>query len=607
MSRVVRGRRARRVWLLRVAPENDGPDDYDYNEGADPGASRVLPSAPLHSNASMARFTALKPLSGKFMPYRTAATLLARHQPHALPALRATRSVAAFQDYFLLPPHQRPPPRPIRNTNWPPRLFDALRDRGVVVPIPPPPRGSAGSVFGCSLKAVPDRKDPSLARTITPYLDLNDSSREPLPTPTPSLHQVIDEVLSPETVSVVVADLKGWFHALAIPIAVASVYFLCKYNGKHFAIAHGHMGWRWMPFLMATIAVALVMEACRALEVKFRVWIDNIILMAPSHEVAARAAARLKAVASRSGVVLHETSPPTTSAKYVGLVFDLTSRSWKLDPSWCRRFIESYRPLDGSASLSLSSAWHIAGSCVWVVHAGRLPLVWITPVVHHVNKLIGLWTSRKIDLCTRVAWPRWVRQCVRDVIAYVYANPARRLTSSISRPVFSDAFRRPRTAGIGYVVRGRDGQWYDHSDVADPAIHINVLELYASYRSLKAAARQGSIQSGQAVPLVIDNSVAAYQVHRGSGRSSLARYYLRLLYQTASDHGIGLHPRLIASAFELADGPSRLCEKVSSASLVTDEVAAAFAKKAAPLSVRRPAVCIPLPGLGSPPARGLPP
>jgi hypothetical protein len=424
-----------------------------------------------------------------------------------------------------------------------PRLWNELRASGSVVRVQP-----AGLPFSCALRLIPDRKDPTLARVIFPVCPLNDACVPPPRTPTPHLHALIATVVGSRWLFT--ADLRGWFFSLAVPAAVAAEYFAVRYGGEWYGCVRGLLGWKWMPYLMATVAHHLLCDAVEVGGGTALTWIDNVIGVFGESSACATGLERLRRSCGEVGASLHEVTAPSQRGVVVGLEFDLVRSRWKLAERWARSWVAAAAVTDSARSLPLRQVWTLVGGGVWVAFAAMLPLSWIGGALQYVSVLAGRWQRGCIGLDALVAYPRRVRDTVRAVGTYLCANPWRSLCARVSRPVFSDACG---AGGMGCVIpRGR-GYAVVCDYLANPP-HINVLEARAARLALTLSSPP---ERASAVPVVVDNTTTAWQWRRGRGRPDAADAEFRAAYEWAAMHGVAIAPYIVPSAEQPADGASR--------------------------------------------------
>ncbi len=560
-SREYRRRRARRLFLLVSLARDPPPLWYDY-----PDLGPGLPRPP-DERVDPAMYRGLKPFPPSVLDRRRLGALLRRRGDSALlETLRALSSPSSFAAFFLKSPP--PPPNRPRITHMAPHLWKELRASGSVIPSSPP-----RLPYSCALRLVPDRKDTSLARVIYPVCPLNDACIAPHPTPTPHLHTFIATVLDSQFAFT--ADLKGWFFALAIPPSVAARYFAVRRGGQWFGCVRGLLGWRWMPYIMASIAHHLLCDAAESEGGRGLTWIDNLTGLFGSMTAASSALSRLRLRCASLGATLHDVSPPSQRISVVGLEFDLICRRWRLASAWARRWIAAAAACDTARSLPLRRVWTLVGGCVWVAFAAMLPLTWVGESLRYVSTLAGRWQRGLVQLDELVAYPRRVRDVARAVATYLCRNPWRSLCTAVTRPVFSDACG---AGGLGMLVPSRHG-YLEASDVIHPAPHINVLESIAASIAVRSsyAPPRGSV-----VPVVVDSTVTGWQWHRGRGRPDDADAAFRRAYEWAAHHRVALAVFILPSADQPADSPSRRLSR--SCRLLSFHPASALAR-AAPIGV----------------------
>lgn len=475
---------------------------------------------------------------------RRLGAILRTEHPQLLAHLQALRSPASFRASFLLP--SPPPGNPLRATRMAPRLWSQLVASGATVPVPKPRRRP----FSCALRLVADRKAEGTARVIFPVVALNSACRPPPPTPTPRLHHLLEGVLRHRLV--VTADAKGWFFALRVPAAVAAVFFALYREGKWYGAARGLLGWRWMPYLMASVALVLLTVAVRRAMVAATpfVWIDNFVVGVDSPAAGRAVLDNLHRLAEHVGATLHEVTPPATKARVVGTEVDLSAGTWRLSSAWAEGFIAYAALRDTARRLPLRELWRLMGATSWATYAAQLPQVWQAPLLDHAAAVAKDFQAGRVGLDAVVPYPRVVRDCVRAAATYAGVNPWRRFGGSFGRPVFTDA---AGDGGVGILVPSSRGRYREVAERVHDPPHINSLELLAAARGLSLS----SPRPGSTTQIIVDNAAAAYQLASWSARAALSRTTLRGVAEWAARRGVAVDPLLIPTAHQPADGPSR--------------------------------------------------
>lgn len=536
--------------MLRAA-KDDAPPAYDDGEAYNAAPLPAQPAPPPGRRAARAAgeaFDSIKPPPAATLDLRRlGATLVRLGETDLLRSLRALRSPDAFRAEFLVDP-AAVQAGPRKRTVMAPHLWGQLRDAGVVEPVPRLARGA----FTCALRLVPDRKAERRARVIFPVCALNDVCRRPPPTPTPRLHDLIADILARSWA--ITADLRGWFFSLEVPRAVAARYFGLEGPTGPAVARRGLLGWSHMPSMMARVALAMSAQAERhcARHAPFtrRVWIDNFIVGGDDPSELREFTRKLRAVAAHLRAELHEETPPARRIVAVGVELDLDRKRWRLNPAFPPKFAALAATIDARRKLPVLTVWRAAGAAVWTAFALALPLVWVEGALRYVAMLAARFQAGAVSAETVVPFPRAVRDAIRAAATQACRNPWRAFTVGLSRPVFSDA---SGGGGCGAVVPACLGYvevaWRD-----DPAIHINILEARAALGALLLSAPP---RRHAAVPIVVDNTCAAFQLLRGRGKPAAANAAVRAAHEWAAYHAVGLQPRLVPSALQPADTPSR--------------------------------------------------
>ena len=547
--------------MLRAAkdgapPAYDAGDEAAYHAAPAP-SEPAPPPGRRAARAAAAEYDSIKPPPAATLDLRRLGSVLTRLGEHELlRTLRALRRPDTFRAEFLAEPGAvQQGPR--RRTVMAPHLWGQLCSAGVVEPAPRLARGA----FTCALRLVPDRKAERRARVIFPVCALNDACRRPPPTPTPRLHDLIADVLTRDWA--VTADLRGWFFSLEVPRAVAARYFgLIGPSGPAVA-RRGLLGWSHMPSMMARIALAMSAQAERRCATPAtphspsggraltrRVWIDNYVIGGDGPDELRRFMRQLRAVTTHLRAELHEEVAPSRRVVAVGVELDLRAKRWRLNPAFPPKFTAMATGVDSKRRLPVITVWRAVGSAVWTAFALALPLVWVEAALRYVASLAARFQAGSITADTIVPYPRAVRDAVRAAATQACRNPWRAFTVGVSRPVWSDASGGGGCGAVVPTLRGyTEVAWRD-----DPAAHINILEARAALGALLLSAPP---LKRSAVPIIIDNSCAAYQLLRGRGRPDAANLAIRAAYEWAARHAVGLQPRLVPSADQPADVPSR--------------------------------------------------
>lgn len=545
-----RHRRPRALLSVLRAAKDDAPPSYD----ADAYLASPVPAPPAPppgrraARAAAEAYDAIKPPPASTMDLRRLGSMLNRlGEGDLLRSLRALRRPDTFRAEFLADP-AAVQTGPRRRTVMAPHLWRQLEEARVVEPV----ARLAPGAFTCALRLVPDRKAGRRARVIFPLCPLNDACRRPPPTPTPRLHDLIADILARDWA--VTADLRGWFFSLEVPRAVAVRYFGLQGPRGPAVARRGLLGWSHMPSMMARVALAMSAQAEKHSRphspLTRRVWIDNFVVGGSDPDDLRAFTRKLRDVAAHIKAELHEETAPARRVVAVGVEMDLRGKRWRLNPAFPQKFAALADTVDAQRRLPVVAVWRAAGAAVWTAFALALPLVWVDSALRYVAALTARFQAGSVTADTLVPYPRAVRDAVRAAATQACRNPWRAFTVGVSRPVFSDACG---SGGCGAVVPAEHG----YAEVAwtdDPRQHINVLEARAA---LGALLRSSPPPRLSAVPVVLDSTCAAHQFARGRGKPTAANAALRAAHEWAAAHAVGLLPRLIPSAQQPADVPSR--------------------------------------------------
>lgn len=414
--------------------------------------------------------------------------------------IEALHDVRLFEEHFV---KRIQPTKVATRSRLPLSIFRQAVEAGVIAPLPrryrPP--------ISAPLKAVPDRKDPTVGRLILPACRLNDSCRDPDVCPIPRLPEMIRSLLSAEWL--ITADLRSWFFSFGLSPEVAAKYFATRGpDGRFYAHVRGAMGWSHMPYIACSVADTLVKEAAGSL-VAFA-WIDDLSIGTATRDEALRASASLTRLATHIGAELRDLTPPARTATIVGVQLDLRYKRWRLDPQWADKFRLLWHALSSAHRLPARVVWRLAGYVAWATYALQLPLALSSLGSRLAMGSIDLPPDTHIDA-------RVILQQLEQVAAIVCSNPWRQFAPPPTRSIVTDA----SLSGLGVV--SRDGQWSCRVKWEE---HINALEVAAVHFGLRC----NNIVDAT-VNVVVDNRVVFYALSRWRtrGRGQLHDRITRLL------------------------------------------------------------------------------
>jgi hypothetical protein len=479
-------------------------------------------------------------------------------------------------------------------------LLEELRAHGALKPF----RKIGALPYTAAIRAVPDRKDPRLARVILPCLQLNDAMRRPPLPPTPYIRVFIQATLNRKWMGA--CDFIGWFWTLQCAESVARRFF-AVYTGRFEALSRGLLGWCWMPYIMASLAQLIAcVAACDASHSRDVEWaqpswlarpglcpfgqplgstafaplplpcgpgavqvptcIDNVTVSGDDPAEVSNTLLAIRARARALGVEIHDVQGVTQQAVSLGIEFALGANPrFRIARPWARKWITRAADADGRSHLSVRTFWQLVGGAVYVAYAEGYPFSWLRGAIERIREVAAAWTAGRTTLVSPMPYDGAARNCVRAVATQLCAGTWRRMATQVGRPVFSDAAVRNGVRSFGAVVPRAGGYVAFASGTAPSDLHINVLEA----RAAVWAARRAPAQPGLAVPRVLDSTSAAYWIYRGAARSRVADAAIRDLYELAAARGEGWGPALwVPSAAMPADAPSRLafpaCYRVQS-------------------------------------------
>ncbi|TAK26121.1 MAG: hypothetical protein EPO40_21500 [Myxococcaceae bacterium] len=404
-------------------------------------------------------------------------------RPRLADHVRALHHVHSFERHFIATVL---PTRRAARSRLPPHIFEQAVAAGVLVPLPRRCR----PIISAPLKAVPDRKDPSVGRLILPACRLNDSCVPPDPCPIPHLPHMIARIL--ENDYIVTADLRSWFFSFSIGRDVADKYFATRGpDGRFYAHVRGAMGWCAMPYIACSVAEAIVQAAARS-HFAFA-WIDDLSIATRSEAAAIVASRRLERLARFLGAELRDLSAPSRSAVIVGVQVDLAVKAWRLAPQWATKFSEFWASIADEARVPARVAWRAAGYIAWATYALQLPLALTAAGSRMAMETLSEEPTALVDF-------RAISRAFGQLASVIRANPWRRMAAPPTRTLVTDA----SPFGLGALVDGRQlGVPIRHLE------HINALEVAA----IAFAIRRSGARS-QTVDVIVDNRVVFYCVPR---------------------------------------------------------------------------------------------
>lgn len=442
----------------------------------------------------------------------------------------AMQHLDAFDEEFEVNVSGR---RAFARSRLPQHIFKEAEQAGVLELLPRRFRPA----FSSPLKAVPDRKDPTLGRMILPCCRLNDATRDPDLCPIPTLPDLIRGVLGQPFVAT--ADLRSWFYSFPVGHEVSAKYFAARDGeGRYYAHRRGPMGWKHMPSIACTTALAMLKASAGRLPAY--AWIDDLCVAGPAEEVEV-AMGCLRATAAELGAELRDVTAPTTRAIVVGVDLDLQRKAWRLDPKWIDKFGCFWETVSALEQLEARLVWRLAGYVAWGCYALQLPLL-----IASGPTRIAMGTLES-DAGSPLSVHEYVTP-FRSAVAAICANRWRTFAAAPTSCVVTDA----STEGIGAVVGRRE-----YGRLRTESTHINASEVDAVLYGLQRL----RADPGTSVSVVVDNRVAYYAMRRwrSRGRGHLHDALVRL-YEYCQRHQLALFPRWISTqgmAENGADAASR--------------------------------------------------
>ena len=546
LSRRGRLRRGRRSFVLAQLANRPVPLLYNYFDPI--GTSRTC-GRKYHTN-----YTGLKEVTSSTLNMRWVCSIV---DERCRACLRGLRSVGTFRDTFM--GGQLGHPHPPRHTAWPELLWGKLtnNDPAIIERVPDEFKVRPG--YCHTLRLVDDRKNPSLGRIISPCCELNDACVEPPPAPIPLLIPLVLSLCNADWL--ISADFKSWFFALLLNLSVASAFFRVMRGGVLYAQRRGLLGWKFMPFIMTSIAIAIASRAVGSTSA-WGVWVDNFVAGVSSFGEGNLVLSRLRAEAVKAGAVVHEDGIPVKQLVVLGVEISTTLRAWRLSPAWASTFVDAWETRRNSKYAPLRDTWHMVGCAGWAVYALSLPQMYMGRSAQYVSAQGALLQSKMISLDVRVPLPQDVRDALDGVASVVKQNPWRGTVSTITRPpmvIFTDAAVEDSLGSRGAVLPTRGGWLVVGSGVFPTSKHINVLEVETIPWAL---ARLPVLPvPGTVVRIVVDSSVAEYQMRRGRGKPWEANVAVAAAMRWAARYQVGLEIDRVPSEFEPADLPSRWQDK----------------------------------------------
>lgn len=468
-------------------------------------------------------------------PVRLDAFLRHRERDDLADAVAALRDIDMFEKMYV---ERRPERLRGVRSHLPDRIFGECVDARILEPCPRPSVG-----FCVPLKAVPDRKDPSVGRIILPVCPTNDACYPPPPTPIPHLAALVPRLL--ECGYIVTADARSWFYSFEVGLAVASKYFLTRSSrGAFFAHRRGPMGFKWMPYLACSVALEIAREVAEKYNGIAFVWIDDFTLGFHRKADATKAVEELRKWALHLRFELRDVAVHRRT-EAVGLDLDARRKRWRLAPSWAEAVAASWSSVRTKRFLPFAELDRYVGKAAWSVYARGMPLFQLSKSPRYVGCV-----RQSSDGDSVVPLPR----AVRDELDVVFRETKRNTwlcpfaSSAETVVVVSDASVDESGVGWGMIVP-RGGQYWEISRRFQPRDGINVEEL----RALVEA-----VEISDAAPwtvVITDSQVVFYQLNKfNDGGSAVVRGLLRRLYRLLQQRGSRLVPLWVGTQLMSAYG-----------------------------------------------------
>lgn len=204
-------------------------------------------------------------------------------------------------------------------------------------------------------------KKNHLLRLVQDCRKLNRIMARPPKMPLPSIHEVIEYILSQNFVWT--CDAKSYFYQFGVDDDVGA-YFCTRLGAARgsfiiAAMTRMAMGWSWAPFIAQSTSNALASGLGVA-------WLDNFIFAAKTSKDLIRSSREFLSRCRRADIQLDNYCPTaSTRALLLGFDFDLARKRFRLDPE----FIQNMPHVDDVTTVRTLFA--LTGSLTWASYAKR--------------------------------------------------------------------------------------------------------------------------------------------------------------------------------------------------------------------------------------------
>jgi hypothetical protein len=294
-------------------------------------------------------------------------TLVEDH-PHLQDVLAPIREPTVFRALFkggLEPRTRRPLSRDMKAHH------EALLEYDIAEPYAAPADPAVfhalAFVVWCVLFLVP-KKAAGLGRLVVDAREVNRAQQRPGEMGLIRLHDLIRSVLSFSHAAK--SDGCSYFYQFLLHPDIRPFFRskLANWRGSiiEVMLKRMPMGWSWSPRIAQFVSNAII----RGLGVA---WLDDFIIGGRDEQEFAEATAEFRRRVQRCNVAMDDlTLAPSTRLEAVGLEFDLTTKQYRLAPSWVEK--KDFTPLKPGACRTYRDWFRLYGALVWADHATARPL-----------------------------------------------------------------------------------------------------------------------------------------------------------------------------------------------------------------------------------------